>query len=320
MPPIVVTQPASIRSIADVVEAIGTTQANESVTVTAKVTDTIRHVRFQDGDFAQQGDVLVELTNEEQTAQLAEAEAALGDAATQYDRLKDLLDQRSIPVSDVDEAQARLSGARARFQAIMARLDDRLIRAPFAGLLGFREVSAGTLITPGTRITTLDDISVIKLDFALPEVHLGVVHPGLELIAESAAFAGRFFEATVRTVGSRVNPVTRAVQVRALMGNPDSRLRPGMLMTVRLTTARRDALMVPETALLQRGMESFVYTVVDGRATMTTIDLGIRRDGWAEALSGLTVGQEVVIEGVMKVRNGGPLRIAGDDPDPHDQG
>ena len=309
-PPVVVAQPAAIRSIADVVEAVGTAHANESVTITAKVTDAIGIVRFEDGDFVQEGDVLVELTNEEQTALLAEAEASLGDARTQYERRKDLLDQRSIPVSDVDEARARLSGARARYQATVARLDDRLIRAPFTGLLGFREVSAGTLITPGTAITTLDDISVIKLDFAIPEVYLGVVHPGLDLTAGSAAFPGRSFDATVRTVGSRVNPVTRAVPVRAHIDNPDSLLRPGMLMSVRLETASRDALMVPETALLQRGMETSVFTVTDGLARMTRIDLGIRRDGWAEARSGLMVGQQVVTEGIMKVRNGSAVQVA----------
>ena len=309
-PPLVVTQHATVRSIAEVVEAIGTTRANESVTVTAKVTDSIRHVRFDDGDFVRQGDVLVELTNEEQTALLQEAEAGRQDARNQYDRLQNLLEQRSIPVSDVDEARARLAAAQARYQALVARLDDRLIRAPFTGVLGFREVSAGTLITPGTPITTLDDISVIKLDFALPEVHLGVVHPGLSLTAESAAFPERSFAARVRTVGSRVNPVTRAVPVRAHIDNPEGFLRPGMLMSVKLETASRDALMVPETALVQRGMETFVYAVEDGRAAMTAIDLGIRRDGWAEARDGLRAGQEVVVEGVMKVRNGGPVRRA----------
>ena len=308
---LVATEPATVRPIADIVEAIGTAQANESVTLTAKVTDTIRHVRFEDGDFAQQGDVLVELTNEEQTALLAEAEANVRDARTQYERLADLLDQGSVPVSDVDEARARLSGATARYQAIVARLDDRLIRAPFAGLLGFRQVSAGTLITPGTAITTLDDISTIKLDFAIPEVYLGVVQPGLELVAESAAFQGRTFPAEVRTIGSRVNPVTRAVPVRAHIDNPEALLRPGMLMTVKLTTASRDALTVPETALLQRGADTYVYAVAEGNAAMTPIDLGIRRDGWAEVRSGLTLGQEVITEGVIKVRDGAPVRTAG---------
>lgn len=309
---LVATQPAVVRPIADLVEAIGTAQANESVTITAKVTDAIRQVRFEDGDFVEEGAVLVELTNEEQTALLAEAEANVRDMRRQHDRLRDLLEQGSVPVSDVDEARARLSGAMARYQAVVARLDDRLIQAPFTGLLGFRQVSAGTLITPGTPITTLDDVSTIKLDFAVPEVYFGVVHPGLELTAESAAFPGRQFEAEVKTIGSRVNPVTRAVPVRAHIDNPEALLRPGMLLTIKLATSSRDALMVPETALQQRGAETFVFTVEEGKAAMTAIDLGIRRDGWAEARSGLMPGQEVISEGVLKVRNGVPVRTAGD--------
>ena len=195
----------------------------------------------------------------------------------------------------------------ARYQAVVARLDDRLIQAPFTGLLGFRQVSAGTLITPGTPITTLDDVSIIKLDFAIPEVYLGVVHPGLQLTAESAAFPGREFAAEVRTIGSRVNPVTRAVPVRAHIDNPEALLRPGMLLTVKLTTSSRDALMVPETALQQRGAETFVFTVVEGKAAMTAIDLGIRRDGWAEARSGLMPGPG----GGHRGRPQGPQRRAG---------
>jgi len=308
---LVVTAPAAVRPIADVVEAIGTAQANESVTLTAKVTDTIRQVRFEDGDFVQRSDVLVELTNEEQTALLAEAEANVDDARTQHDRLRDLLDQGSVPVSDVDEARARLSAAAARYQALVARLDDRLIRAPFAGLLGFRQVSAGTLIAPGTAITTLDDIATIKLDFALPEIYLGVVRPGLRLVAESAAFPGTMFPAEVSTIGSRVNPVTRAVPVRARIDNPDALLRPGMLMTVKLDTSSRDALMVPETALLQRGEDTYVYTVADGLAAMAPIDLGIRQGGWAEVRAGLAAGDQVITEGVIKVRNGAPVRVDG---------
>lgn len=308
---LVVAEPAKLRQLNDVVEAVGTTLANESLTITAKVTDAIRQVRFGDGDFVAKGDILVELTNEEQTAQLAEAEANVLDARTQYERLKNLLDQSSVPVSDVDEAQARLAAMTARHQAILARLDDRLIRAPFAGLLGFRQVSAGTLMTPGTPITTLDDISVIKLDFSIPEIHLGVVQPGLQLTAQSAAFPNRSFPAEVATVGSRVNPTTRAVPVRALIDNAELLLRPGMLMAVVLTTSSREALAVPETALLQRGGQTFVYTLgEEQRATITSIDMGARQAGWIEVLSGLAPGQQVITEGVLKVRNGAPVRVA----------
>ena len=308
---LVAAEAVALRPLADVAEAVGTTRANESLTITAKVTDAIRRLRFEDGDFVRQGDVLVELTNDEQTAQLAEAEANVLDARTQYERLEDLLEQASVPVSDVDEAKARLAAMTARHQAILARLDDRLIRAPFSGLLGFRQVSAGTLITPGTAITTLDDIATIKLDFSIPEIHLGTVQPGLQLTAQSAAFPQRAFPAAVQTVGSRVNAVTRAVQVRALIDNAELLLRPGMLMTVQLVIASRDAVMVPETALLQRGGETFVYLFNDEqRAVMTAIGLGARREGWAEVLSGLTVGQNVITEGVIKVRDGAAVQLA----------
>ena len=308
---LVVAEPAAARRMADVVEAVGTTLANESLTITAKVTDEIRQVFFDDGDFAAAGDVLVELTDEEQAAQLAEAAANVDDAEAQHERLRDLLQQGSVSIADVDEARARLSAMKARQQAILARLDDRLIRAPFAGLLGFRQVSAGALITPGAPITTLDDISIIKLDFPIPEVLLAAVRPGLALTAESAAYPQRAFAAEVQTVGSRVNPATRAVPVRARIDNADLLLRPGMMMTVRLAIADRDALTVPETALLRRGGQTFVYAIgEDDRAIATIIDAGARRDGWIEVRSGLTAGQLIISEGVVKVRNGVRVRLA----------
>ena len=303
----VVFAAAELRSIKRQVEAIGTTQANESVTITAKVTAKVNKVTFDDGMLVEAGTVLVELTNEEETALLAEAQANVDDTKSQYTRLRNLLKQRSVPISQVDEAKARFSGAQARYQSMLARMDDRLIRAPFAGVLGFREVSAGTLITPGTQISTLDDLSIIKLDFSVPEVHLGLLAAGQQLEATSVAFPDRIFAAEVRTVGSRVDPVTRALVVRAVIDNSDLTLRPGMLMNIQLTTAEREALMVPESALVQRGRESFVYIDQDGIAQTQTVQFGERADGWVEILSGLTFGEQVVAEGTVKIRDGASI-------------
>lgn len=309
-PTLVVTETTQRRTIRDQVEAIGTAVANESVTITAKVTDTVNHVKFEDGGFVVAGDVLVELTNEEQTALLAEAEANVDDMRTQFDRLKDLLGQGSVPVSQVDAARARYSAAQARYQSIVARLDDRLITAPFSGVLGFRQVSAGTLITPGTAITTLDDVSVIKLDFSIPEVYLNLVKPGTQIEATSPAYPSEIFRATLRTISSRVDPVTRAATVRAHINNDRLLLKPGMLLTAKLITAEREALMIPESALVQRNTEVFVYTLADGRASRRAVKHGIRDGGWVEILSGLSEGEEVITEGVIKVRNGSPVNTA----------
>ena len=308
----VVVTSAQIRTIHDELEAIGTTKANESITLTAQVTDTVSHVRFEDGDLVEMGDVLVELTNEEETALLAEAEANAKDAETQFNRLYGLLANKSVSQSLVDEAEAKYDAAQARYQSILARLRDRLVLAPFSGLLGFRVISPGSLLTPTTPITTLDDVSIIKLDFSIPEVHLGLVKPGMALIARSPAYPDEHFAATVRTIGSRIDEVTRAATVRALINNDDLLLRQGMLMTVRLTTAERKSLMVPEIALLQRADEVFVYVVgEDNIARLQAIESGVRDGGWVEVLDGLSPGQEVITEGVIKVRNNAQVRILG---------
>lgn len=306
-PTYVMVESATVREIRDEVEAIGTTRANESVTIAAKVTDTVSRVNFEDGQIVEKGTVLVELTNKEQSALLDESEANLIDARNQARRLQELAAENSVPLSQVDEAMARRSAAEARFQSIVARLEDRLITAPFSGLLGFRKVSEGTLVTPGSEITTLDDISVIKLDFSIPEVYLDLVSEGLELVAQSSAFPDRRFEATVRTIGSRVDENTRAATIRAHIDNPDHVLKPGMLLTVHLTTATRAALMVPESSLMQRSAQVFVYTITDDQAEMLQIKAGVRRDGWIEVLSGVNEGQRVITEGVIKIRNGSPV-------------
>ena len=313
-PTFVVTTSAEVREVRDQVEAIGTARANESVTIAAKLTDTVSRVHFEDGQLVQAGEVLVELTNLEQAALLDEAEANVQDARNQARRLESMAADNLVPLSELDAAQARLSGAEARYQSIVARLEDHLIRAPFSGLLGFREVSEGTLVTPGSAITTLDDVSIIKLDFSIPEVHLNLVRPGLTLIAESSAFPDQSFSATVRTIGSRVDQNTRAATVRAHIDNPDLLLKPGMLLTVRLTTATREVLMVPESALVQRSSEAFVYTISEGRAGIRQISTGVRRAGWIEVEYGLEAGEAVITEGTIKIRDGAPVtteRIAG---------
>ncbi len=304
---------AELRVLVDRLEAIGTARANESVVITAKVTDTVSRVRFSDGDLVSRGDVLVEMTSAEETALLAEAEANVKDARTQYNRLADLLVQQSIPVSQVDEADARLQAAIAREESLEARLQDRLVKAPFSGLLGFRSVSEGTLLTNNTPITTLDDVSLIKLDFSVPEIHVGKLRPGQEVNAYSDAFPEVAFPAEIKTLDSRVDPTTRAVVVRAHVANDERLLRPGMLLKVQVVLGRERVLMVPETALQARGDDVFVYVVDEGRALMRAVDIGARQDGWAHVIAGLDSGERVVSAGVIKVRDGSPVNVLGED-------
>lgn len=309
-PIVVVAKPVQRKKIVETIEAIGTAQANESVTLTAKVSDIVSRVNFEDGDYAEQGKILVELANDEQSALLAEARANLQDANTQLRRLVDLGNKKLVPDSDIDEARAQADAAKARLDSIAARMDDRLVRAPFSGLLGFREISPGTLLTNDKTITTLDDISVIKLDFSIPEVYLHSVKPGYTIQAKSEAWPDRVFTGEIRTIGSRVDPVTRAVTVRAIIANKDRILRPGMLLTVKIITDERMSLVVPESAITQVVDDSFVFLAgADGTARKASIRVGARRFGYIEVIEGLNEGELVITEGSFKIRDGLPVRI-----------
>jgi membrane fusion protein (multidrug efflux system) len=306
--PLVTVGSAHRDKIYDVIEALGTAQANESVTLTAKVTDTVRRVNFEDGDYVEAGSVLIELTNQEEEALLAEARANLDDAESQLRRLEDLSARGLTSASELDVARSRAGATRARLNSIVARLRDRLIQAPFSGLLGFRQVSPGTMLSPNTAITSIDDISTIKLDFTVPETAIGTMAPGAKVIAKSVSFPGRDFEGTVRTVGSRVDPVTRAITVRAHIENKDRALRPGMLLTVAVVTAERTALVVPEGSVFQVQNRAYVYTVDGDTVHQRQIEVGGRRFGIVEVLSGLQDGEPIVVEGIVKLREGARVR------------
>ncbi|HEY9183147.1 MAG TPA: efflux RND transporter periplasmic adaptor subunit [Gammaproteobacteria bacterium] len=308
-PPLVTVGRATRDKLFDAVEALGTAQANESVTLTAKVTDTVRRVNFEDGDYVEAGAVLVELTNQEEEALLAEARANLDDAESQLRRLEDLSSRGLSSASELDVARSRAGAQRARLNSIVARLRDRLIQAPFSGLLGFRQVSPGTMLSPNTAITSIDDISIIKLDFTVPETFLGTMTPGAKIVAKSVSFPGRQFEGTVRTVGSRVDPVTRAITVRAHLENKDGALRPGMLLTVEVVTAERVALVVPESSVFQIQNRAYVYRVDGDIAKQQQIEVGGRRFGVVEVLDGLAEGDLIVVEGIIKLRDGARVRF-----------
>jgi membrane fusion protein (multidrug efflux system) len=307
----VVAVPVARKAWADVIEAIGTANANESLVLTAKVTETVSRINFKDGDTVEAGQILVELTGRAETAQLEEARAAAKEAEQQYRRQSELVSQGTIARSQLDAQVALRDAAVARMNAIRARLSDRVITAPFAGVLGFRRVSEGTLVTPGTEITTLDDISLIKLDFSVPESALSALRVGLPLRATSAAWPERTFEGTVASIGSRVDPVSRAVAVRAEVPNAEGLLKPGMLLGVSLDAAPREAVVVPEISVVSIGSRHFVFAVgEDQLARQVEVEIGSRREGEVEVLRGLEPGQQVVTDGIVKLRDGARVAVS----------
>jgi membrane fusion protein (multidrug efflux system) len=307
--PAVVVAPVRDAEFAAVVEALGTAKANEAVDITAKVSNRIVAIHFNEGQSVRKGDVLVQLDNDEARADLAIAEAALAESRSVVNRSRELAVTQALSEQQMEQLETTLRSNEARVAATRARLNELVIRAPFSGRVGLRNASVGGLVGPNTVITTLDDTSVIKLDFSVPETFLANIKAGMEIAATSAAYAGESFRGRVLSVDSRVDPVSRSVVVRALVPNSQGKLKPGMFMTVRLSQGGGKTLMFPEQALVPERDQQFVFAVREGKAYKIAIVVGRRRPGEVEVLEGLTVGDLVVTEGTQKVRDGMPVRI-----------
>lgn len=299
----------------DQVEALGTLKANESVDLTSTVTEGITAIHFEDGQRVKQGDLLIEMDANEEQAELTEQQSFLEEAQKQVKRLEPLVKKGAASESTLDEWRREKLTAEARIKAIRSRIDQRILRAPYDGVLGLRNVSVGALAQPGTLITTIDDDLKMKLDFAVPEVFLKTLKPGIVIKATTEAFPGETFNGTVSSVDSRIDPVTRSIKARALIDNKDGRLKPGLLMQVTLQKNPREALVVPEEALIANGPDNFVMVVQEEDGNMTAarkkVELGTRQFGKAEILNGLEAGDKVITHGTLKVRPGSQIEIAG---------
>jgi membrane fusion protein (multidrug efflux system) len=297
---------ASVRSqrISQKLEALGNARANESVDISTKTSNIVTEVMFRDGERVKRGQVLVQLDSAQARADVAAAQAAVTESETLYNRSRELLNTQALSKSSFDQLEATLKANRARLAAANARLEDTVIRAPFSGRVGLRRVSVGTLISPGDVITTLDDTSVIKLDFSVPENFLASLREGLSIRATAPAFPGRSFAGAVASIDSRVDMATRSVIVRALLANDDGALKPGMFLNVSLANDEREALVIPEEALSPEAERQYVYVVSDGKVSRREVRIGGRQPGTVEILTGLSAGERVIVEGTQKVRDG----------------
>jgi membrane fusion protein (multidrug efflux system) len=305
----VVATPSRLENLALEVEALGTAKASESVDVTAKVSNLVTAIRFTEGQQVPKGEILLELDGEQARADLAVANAALTESASQVKRSRELYATKVLSDQQIEQIEATHAANLARVSAAKSRLSDTVIRAPFNGRVGLRRVSVGSLVAPGTVITTLDDTSSIKLDFTVPERVVAAMRAGLEIEATSVAYPGQTFTGRVASVDSRVDPGTRSVIVRAIVPNEQGLLKPGMFMNVRLSRGAADVLVVPEEALVPEQGDVFVFVVQDGKATKRKIQAGQRTIGSVQVTDGLQAGELVVTEGTQKLRDGASVTL-----------
>lgn len=307
----VVTHQVELQHIIDEIDALGTANANESIEIQPRISSLIETVVFKEGQFVDKGEILVHLEDNEIVAGLALAEANLEESRSLYDRSLSLADTQAISASNLEQLLAQVRVNAAQVEAARARLNNTVIRAPFSGRVGLRRISPGSFVNTSTIITTLDDVSQIKLDFSVPEAFLTVLSEGMNISASSLVYPDQVFKGVVASIDTRLDPVSRAVQVRAVIPNDDGLLKPGMFMSVELQRDRGQLIVAPEQAIVPEGSRQYVFVVADGVAEKRRVQLGRRIPGFVAIDSGLEAGESVITEGTHKVSDGSPVEVPG---------
>ncbi len=283
------------------VNALGTLRAWESVTITSSVSEIVVKLHFEDGEFVEQGKLLVNLQQDEEHYSLAQQQDVLAEQQREVARLENLARSNQVAQTELDQRRTLVAIAHNRIAQEKARIEDRNITAPFAGVLGLRQISPGALVVPGQVITTLDDVSRMRLDFTVPARFLRFLEPGQTIEAKSVAYV-ESFTGVLAAVDSRVDPVNRSITARASFDNADGLLKPGLLMQVVVLGDKRQALLIPEESLVSRAANNFVWRIDGDQATRIAVELGDRRPGWVEVVAGLAAGDRIVKDGVSRLR------------------
>lgn len=302
------------QTLADILEAVGTTTARDAVNITSEVDGRVVELRFAEGDRVEEGEVLLVLDERQARADLAVAQARHEDARDKFARAERLRPTNNISEAEFDERRSQMRVAEAELEAARTRLANRRVEAPFTGTLGLRDVSRGAYLRAGDVITTLDTIEQLDLNFSVPERFIGRLELGQTVQGRTDALPGEVFKGEVRELDSRVDQRSRSLAVRAFLDNSERLLRPGQFLNVNLRLGEREALMVPEQAVLAQGNEHYLYVVEDGKAQRRNLTLGERRPGTVEIRDGLDEHDRVIITGLGRLGDGDAVRVL-EDPD-----
>ncbi len=309
----VITDKVDYVDFADRIEAVGTLYPKERVDLSVNVADRVTGVYFQDGERVRRGQTLLVQAQTEQLAEIEGAEATVREAQKVVDRMAPLVEEGVVSGLEFDQAQRDLQVAQSTLVSVQARQKNRILVAPFSGILGFRQVSSGAFLAPGDPVATLVDDSQMFLDLAIPDIWLANITPGLEVSAVSPSLPNDLFEGKLVSIDNEIDPETRSLRVRALVPNPDQKLKAGLFMSVTLLAKPRQTLSVTESAIEPLGSKSFVY-LAEKRgeqvfAKRVEVEIGARFDGRVEILAGLSEGDTIISEGLIGVRDGRPVRV-----------
>ncbi|MDZ7789199.1 MAG: efflux RND transporter periplasmic adaptor subunit [Xanthomonadales bacterium] len=296
------------------IRAVGSFKATNGVNLTTELGGIVRSLEFENGAYVEAGEVLARLDVDADEAQLAALRAARDLAESERDRLRRLRRQNSVSESELDQAESRFRQAAAEVDAQQARIDQKILRAPFDGYLGIRRVDLGEYIAPGTPIVPLRAIAPIFMNFTLPERHLPNVETGARVTVTTDAWPNEPFEGVVTSVEGSMNEQTRSFLVQATFENADMRLRPGMFASAVVRWGEpRDVLMVPQTAVSFNPYGNSVYVIGGEEGDLSVerrlVQTGERRGDMVAVTDGLEAGDRVATSGLLKLSNGTSVEI-----------
>ncbi len=307
-PGVVVT--AAVRTpLERTVAAVGTGRPLRSVDLVPSAGGRVIEIGFEGGDSVQEGDVLLRLDDTNEQTALIEARAELERATSALARQQTLMNQGRVTEINLENATSDFSVATADLARAEKAIRDKVLIAPFDGTTGFRTVDIGALITNTTSIATLDDLTALNVDFAIPERFYGEVALGDTVRATTEIFPGEAFDGTLISIGRSIDTVSRSFNARARIENPGARLPADVFMRVTLVLESREGTTVPEEAVSAEGGALYVYVVTDAKAERRPVNIGIRTAGQAEVIEGIEPGEQVITRGLQKVRDGAPVSI-----------
>jgi membrane fusion protein, multidrug efflux system len=299
-----------ISNVSDDVSAVGSLLAEESVIIRPEIDGRIVGLHFQEGQAVSAGTRLVTIESSEYEAQTAAQRADLKTEEQRLARTKDLYEQKFISKDALDVQVGNVARLKAHVEEAESRVAKTVIRAPFSGILGLRQVSPGAYVKAGNDIVRLENVSSIKVDFRIPENYLSKIRPNQEISVRLDAYPGEEFRGRVYAVEPVVDERTRTIAMRARIPNKGFKLKPGMFVRVAVTLDNRpNAVVIPEQAIWPQGKDSFVFRVVDGKAALTKVDIGNRAPGTVEILKGLAANDMVITDGQMKLKDGAPVSV-----------
>jgi membrane fusion protein (multidrug efflux system) len=310
-----VAEARQTRSSTDI-RAIGSLQSDETVQLAPEIAGRVSEIDFVEGSEVKAGAVLVRLDDALVRAEVADAEARLSFAEANNERARQLSRTGNVTERSRDEAVLNFETARSALELAKTRLDKHLLRAPFDGIAGVRNVSVGAFVAVGTPVVNVEKIDGLKVDFKVPEIYLRAITVGQKIDVSVDAIPGRTFTGEIYAINPQVDVNGRALQVRARIKNTDLLLRPGLFARILIRGAvTRDVVVVPESAIIPRAGENYVYRIADGKALEVRVRLGERSNAEVEILEGISGGDTIVTAGQHKLRNGADVDIVANHPD-----